>query len=429
MSLVKVEHLTKVFGSDPESALPLVSEGRSRDYIRKETGQTVGIAEVNFEVHRGEILVIMGLSGSGKSTLVRCVNRLIEPTAGKVYLDGADVTAMDQEELRETRRRRMAMVFQRFALFPHRTVLQNAAYGLEVMGESLEERNEKAQKALDLVGLKGWEDRYPDALSGGMQQRVGLARALAVDAEIILMDEALSALDPLIRKDMQNELVDLQRNLGKTILFITHDLDEAINIGDRIILMKDGRIVQTGTAEDILVAPASDYVARFTEEIDRSKVLTAKSIMRPVHNVVHKGNGPRTTLRKMKESGVSTLFVVDAHNTLYGIVRAEDAAEFLRARPEQSDRKTSEDFQQVFDTNVRSVRQDIPIAEIIPMMAASRDPVAVVDDKEKLRGVIVIGVLLAGLAEGAEPEGPAEPESPANLAPEEGTKAGEGASQ
>lgn len=394
MPLLEVKEITKVFGDEPEKALPLIEEGKSRVDIREATGQTVGMANVTFTVDRGEILVVMGLSGSGKSTLVRCINRLIEPTSGKVFIDGEDVTAMTEEQLRRVRRRKVGMVFQNFALFPHRTVLENTEYGLEVRDVPIDKRKEKALQALKLVGLEGWETQYPDELSGGMKQRVGLARALATDPEIILMDEALSALDPLIRKDMQNELIDLQRKLGKTIVFITHDLDEAINMGDRIILMKDGLVVQEGTAEDILRNPASRYVERFVEDIDTGKVLTAGSIMRKVSIVAHTGDGPRTVLRKMKEGGQSNLFVVDSHGVLVGIVNADDANERIKQTGDAT-------LKEIWNPDVRSISTETFLQDIVPMMAESREPIAVVDEENKLKGVVVRGTLLAGLSEGA----------------------------
>ena len=390
MALLRVENLTKIFGSHPRAALPLIKEGLTREQVREQTGQTIGIADVNFEVQKGEILVVMGLSGSGKSTVVRCVNRLIEPTAGKIYIDDEEITSLSRKQLLQLRRHKLGMVFQNFALLPHRTVLQNAEYGLEIMGIDPKQRAEKAQRALELVGLKGWEKEYTRQLSGGMQQRVGLARALAVDPEIILMDEALSALDPLIRTDMQNELIDLQRKLGKTILFITHDLSEAVNMGDRIVLMKDGKIVQIGTAEDILLHPASRYVERFVEELEKSKVLRAETIMKPIHEVAHTGDGPRVVLHKMKQVGVSTLFVVDSHGKLCGIVRAEKASELVK----QEIQKTKD----LYETNVKTVSLDTHIQDILGMMVENREPVAVLDETKILKGVIVIGTLLAALS-------------------------------
>ncbi len=394
MPMLRVENLNKIFGTNPKSALPLVEKGLSREQVREQTGQTIGIANVNFEVQRGEILVVMGLSGSGKSTLVRCVNRLIEPTSGKIYIGDDEVTSMSRKQLISLRRRKLGMVFQHFALLPHRTVLSNAEYGLEVMGVDQTQRTEKAMEALKLVGLKGWENQYTSQLSGGMQQRVGLARALALDPEIILMDEALSALDPLIRTDMQNELIDLQRKLEKTILFITHDLTEAVNMGDRIVLMKDGKVVQIGTAEEILTNPASRYVERFVEELEKSKVLRAETIMRPIHEVIHGGDGPRAALHKIKKAGVSALFSVDSHGKLKGTVPADKAAQLVE--------KGVKDPKAMLDTNVKSVTLDTNLRDIMTLMVENRQPVAVVDDENTLKGVIVIGALLAAVSEHPE---------------------------
>lgn len=391
MSLIRVENLNKIFGSHPRSALPLVEQGLTRAEVREKTGQTIGIANVNFEVNKGEILVVMGLSGSGKSTLVRCVNRLIEPTSGKIYIDDEDITTVHRKKLLDIRRHKIGMVFQNFALLPNRTVLENACYGLEIMGEDLQSRKQKAMSALELVGLKGWEEQYTHELSGGMQQRVGLARALAVDPEIILMDEALSALDPLIRTDMQNELIDLQRKLGKTMLFITHDLTEAVNMGDRIILMKDGVIVQVGTAEDILTNPSSGYVERFVEELEKSKVLRAETVMKPIHEVAHESDGPRTVLYKMKQAGVSTLFVADSHGKLKGLVRAEKASEAVN--------KGEKDPKSIIDKNVKTAHLDTNLQHILAKMVENREPVAVTDHQNTLKGVIVIGTLLAAISE------------------------------
>ncbi len=394
MPVLEARSVSKIFGDHPRRALPMVREGKSREEVQKATGQTIGVADVTFQVQKGEILVVMGLSGSGKSTLVRCLNRLIEPTDGEVTIEGENVTKMSHGALRYLRRHKIGMVFQRFALFPHRTVCQNAEYGLEVMGETPQERKTKAYRALELVGLKGWEEKYPSQLSGGMQQRVGLARALAVEPDIILMDEALSALDPLIRKDMQNEIIDLQRKLHKTIIFITHDLDEAINIGDRIVLMKDGRVVQTGTAEEILTNPANRYVERFVEDVDASKVIRAETIMKKVHEVAHKSDGPRVALHKMRDAGLSTIFAVDSHGKLTGLVRAKIAAELAKKG----------DGEGLIEREVHSVRLDTPLNDIMPLFANNTDPVAVVDEEHRLKGVIVVGTLLSGLTEGASSE-------------------------
>ncbi|GAA0419830.1 glycine betaine/L-proline ABC transporter ATP-binding protein [Streptomyces luteireticuli] len=278
MSRLKAEHLYKVFGRRPEAAVKRLEGGASRDELRAD-GTTAAVIDASFEVQAGEIFVVMGLSGSGKSTLLRMLNGLLDPTSGSVRYDGRDLTALTPRELRDVRSRNISMVFQHFALFPHRSVLENAAYGLEVRGVPRPEREQRAAEALELAGLGGWERSWPDELSGGMQQRVGLARALATDADLLLMDESFSALDPLIRRDMQDQLLDLQKRLKKTIVFITHDLNEAMRLGDRIAVMRDGRIVQNGTAEDILVRPANDYVASFIQDVDRSRVLTAGAVM------------------------------------------------------------------------------------------------------------------------------------------------------
>src|SRR5699024_5983131 len=277
---IDVEDLTKIFSKNVRQAQRLVDEGASKDEVLEETGCTVAVNNASFTVEKGEFFVIMGLSGGGKSTLIRLVNRLIEPTKGMIKVDGKDISNLDKDALREVRRRKMSMVFQSFALFPHRTVLQNAEFGLEIQKINKIERKKRALEALELVGLDGYSHQYPDQLSGGMQQRVGLARGLTNDPEVLLMDEAFSALDPLIRKDMQDEMIDLQTKMQKTVLFITHDLDEALRLGDRIALMRDGEIVQVGTPEEILTNPANDYVEKFVEDVDRSKVLTAGHIMK-----------------------------------------------------------------------------------------------------------------------------------------------------
>ncbi|MFJ9580055.1 glycine betaine/L-proline ABC transporter ATP-binding protein [Streptomyces sp. NPDC101191] len=282
MSRLQADHLYKVFGRRPDEAVrELAAEGENavdRDALRAD-GTTAAVIDASFVVEPGQIFVVMGLSGSGKSTLLRMLNGLLAPTAGRVLFDGRDLTALAPRELRDVRSKKISMVFQHFALFPHRSVLENAAYGLEVQGVPRADREKRAAEALELCGLAGWEKSWPDELSGGMQQRVGLARALATDADLLLMDESFSALDPLIRRDMQDQLLVLQQKLKKTIVFITHDLNEAMRLGDRIAVMRDGRIVQLGTAEDILVRPANDYVASFIQDVDRTRVLTAESVM------------------------------------------------------------------------------------------------------------------------------------------------------
>ena len=282
MSYIEIRNIFKIFGPDPQSALKLAKGGSDKDEILAKTGHTVGLHDVSLSIEQGETFVVMGLSGSGKSTLIRHLNRLIDPTAGSISFGGEDILAMDIPTLNAFRRKRLGMVFQRFGLLPHRNVMDNVAYGLEIQGTARKEREAAASKWIERVGLAGYEAKYPDQLSGGMQQRVGLARALATDPEVLLMDEAFSALDPLIRSDMQDELMKLQAELHKTIVFITHDLDEALKIGDRIAILKDGKLVQVGRPEEIVLRPADDYVQAFTRDVNRSRVLRAKSIMEPI---------------------------------------------------------------------------------------------------------------------------------------------------
>ena len=387
---IEVREVTKIFGKNPQLAMKLLNEGKSKKEILKETGMTVGVNKASFKVREGEIFVIMGLSGSGKSTLVRMLNRLIEPDAGQVLIDGQDIVKMNPAQLREVRRTKIGMVFQRFALFPHRTVLSNTEYGLEIQGADKKEQREKAMRALRLVGLEGYENSYPEELSGGMQQRVGLARALANDPDVLLMDEAFSALDPLIRKDMQNELLTLQEKMEKTIIFITHDLDEALRLGDRIALMKDGSIVQIGTPEEILINPANQYVERFVEDVDVSKVLTAGHIMKKPERIVY-DRGPRVALKIMKNAGISSVYIVDHRQRLMGAVTAQAASEAI-----QSGKSLAE----VMVRNIQTVTPDTLISDIIEMVAQAELPVAVVDGENRLEGILVRGAVLAALAGG-----------------------------
>jgi len=279
MSKIEIRNIYKIFGNHPDQILPMVKEGANKEQVMEETGHTVGLDNVSISVKKGEIFVCMGLSGSGKSTLIRHINRLIDPTAGQVTVDGVDVLSLDDKEILDFRKKTMSMVFQRFGLFPHKTVIENVAYGLEIQEMPEAQRKEIAQGQIDSVGLQGFENQYPAQLSGGMQQRVGLARALATDPQILLMDEAFSALDPLIRSDMQNQLVELQSKLKKTIVFITHDLDESLKLGDHIGILNAGRLVQVGRPEDIIMNPADDYVRAFVKDVNRSKVLRAKTVM------------------------------------------------------------------------------------------------------------------------------------------------------
>ncbi|SDD93322.1 glycine betaine/proline transport system ATP-binding protein [Paenibacillus sp. UNCCL117] len=388
MAIINVHQVTKVFGPDPDSVLPLLKQKWTKERIYRETKHTVGVNEVSFSVEPGEIFVIMGLSGSGKSTLVRLLNRLIDPTHGKIEIHGQDIVGMNAEELRQVRRQSISMVFQKFALFPHRTVAQNVEYGLEVQGVEKKKRRAKALESLQLVGLQDWADSLPSQLSGGMQQRVGLARALANDPDVLLMDEAFSALDPLIRKDMQDELLELQEKMKKTIIFITHDLDEALRIGDRIALMKDGSVVQIGKPEEIMMNPANAYVERFVEDVDLSKVLTASSVMRRPETIGI-DRGPRVALQLMRESGISNLFVVDRGKKLLGVITAEDASAAVR------DGRGLED---IVIADVPVVSPERMLYELFEICGTSKYPVGVVDANRRILGVIVRGAVLGALA-------------------------------
>ncbi|WP_117170825.1 quaternary amine ABC transporter ATP-binding protein [Paraliobacillus sediminis] len=393
MPVISVEGLSKVFGKNAKESLKLLDEGKSKDEILKQTGDTVGVNRVSFEVEAGEVFVIMGLSGSGKSTLVRLINRLIEPTEGSVLVDGENLATMNRDDLRRVRREKLSMVFQSFGLFPHRTILENAEFGLEIQGIDKEVRKKKAKEALEMVGLGNYIDQLPEQLSGGMQQRVGLARALANDPTVLLMDEAFSALDPLIRKDMQDELLELQESMQKTILFITHDLDEALRIGDRIALMKDGVIVQIGTPEEILMNPANDYVERFVEDVDRSKVLTAEHIMKRPETINIEKHGPRVALERMREEGLSSIYVIDSKRNLKGYVTADGASEARK--------NDVRDLKEILKTDVPTVTKDTQLHDIFEIIHNSPVPIAVVEN-EKLLGIIVRGAVIAALVSDSE---------------------------
>ncbi len=389
MLKVEVKNLSKIFGKNPQLVLKSLDQGKDKNEILKETGMTVGVNRASFEVYSGEIFVIMGLSGSGKSTLIRLINRLIEPTSGNVLIDGQDLAKMNKQQLQETRRKKISMVFQHFGLFPHRTILENAGYGLEIQGVEKEKIREKSLKALELVGLAGYEDQYPQQLSGGMQQRVGLARALANDPDILLMDEAFSALDPLIRKEMQDELLDLQSTMQKTIIFITHDLDEALKLGDRIAIMKDGVIVQIGTPEEIMTNPANDYVEKFVEDVDRSKVFSAQHVMKRPETIELEKHGPRVALQRMRQAGISSVYVINKNHEFLGVVTAEAASEAVK--------KGNKNIKEIIDTNVPVVDPELSLNDLFEVVYNAPVPVAVVEGKI-LKGIIVRGAVLAALA-------------------------------
>ncbi|MFO7846718.1 MAG: glycine betaine/L-proline ABC transporter ATP-binding protein [Balneolaceae bacterium] len=382
MAAITVQNLYKIFGKNPSRAIPMLENGKSKDKILEETGLTVAIDKASFEVYKKETFVIMGLSGSGKSTVLRCLNRLIEPTGGNVYIgdDQTNIMDVNKDDLLDLRRKRMSMVFQNFGLFPHRSVLNNVGYGLEIGGMEKDERNKKSIEAIEMVGLKGYEHKKPNELSGGMQQRVGLARALANDPEILLMDEAFSALDPLIRADMQDELLDLQQKMSKTIVFITHDLDEALKIGDRIAIMKEGAIVQIGTPERILTEPEDDYVKAFVQNVDRTKIITAKTIMRKAPTINIKKDGPGVAVRKMKKEGISSLYVLNSDRKYLGIVTIDDASDL-----QNKNVKTVED---IIRDDAGRTSPESPVKHLLSKVMTSSYPVAVLDDEGRLSGIV-----------------------------------------
>jgi glycine betaine/proline transport system ATP-binding protein len=385
---VSATSIFKVFGSNADQALELLRQGLTKDEIFEKTGSAVGVADASFDVREGEIFVVMGLSGSGKSTLVRMINGLIAPTSGKMLVNGVDVANCSKSELRQVRRGHVAMVFQHFALFPHKTVADNVAFGLKVKGMPAAERRSRAEDALAQVGLKAHADSYPDELSGGMQQRVGLARGLASEAEILLMDEPFSALDPLIRRDMQEELLELQRSLKKTIIFITHDLNEALTLGDTIAIMKDGRFVQVGSAEEIVGNPADDYVAAFTADIDRSRVFTAGSVASPAEALDIAVHTAATALARMEELGRDAIYVVDGDDIL-GVVGYRDVAAGVR--------DNGGALRDALVTDFPKVGRTTQLHELYPH-AQTGWPIAVVNRKGRLDGVVAPEAVFAKLA-------------------------------
>jgi len=335
MSKIEINNIYKIFGPNPGQVLPMVEEGATKEQVMEETNHTVGLDNVSLSIKEGEIFVCMGLSGSGKSTLIRHINRLIDPTSGQVIVDGVDVLSLDDKEILDFRKKTMSMVFQRFGLFPHKTVIENVAYGLEIQEVPEDKRKEIAQGQIDAVGLQGFEHQYPAQLSGGMQQRVGLARALATDPQILLMDEAFSALDPLIRSDMQNQLVDLQSQLKKTIVFITHDLDESLKLGDHIGILNGGRLVQVGRPEDIILNPADDYVKAFVKDVNRSKVLRAKTVMTKIDKFDTTGINPSSIYKYDENTFIedlvpkvlkdrSTIEVIDKTGNTTGYISSDE---------------------------------------------------------------------------------------------------------
>ena len=405
---IHIEHVFKVFGDKPQHALELVRQGHSKQHILEKTGQSIGVFDAHFDIQAGEIFVVMGLSGSGKSTLVRMLNRLIEPTAGRILIDGQDINALDDKALRELRRKDISMVFQSFALMPHMTVQDNTAFGLELAGVDKAQRQQAAEAALEQVGLAGWGASYPDELSGGMQQRVGLARALAADPSILLMDEAFSALDPIIRTEMQSELLRLQEIKRRTIVFISHDLDEAMRIGDRIAIMKDGHVVQVGTPDEILREPADDYVRSFVQGVDASVVFKAGDIARQALTVFSEqaDRGCRATLRLMEDMDYEYAYVLSTNKRFMGVVSSQSLRDALRGH------QGPLGLQRAFLPQVTPIQAETPVADLFGLAASLPFALPVIDAQERYLGVISRTTLLRFLDRDTPPLLPPQDERP-----------------
>lgn len=390
-TMLEVKNLFKVFGETPEDAFTLIEQGLNKDQIFEQTGLTVGVKDVSLSINEGEIFVIMGLSGSGKSTLVRLLNRLIEPTRGSVLLKGSDIAHISDHELREVRRQNISMVFQNFALMPHMTVIENTAFGLELAGVPEAQRHQAAKAALERVGLDAYCESYPDELSGGMKQRVGLARALTNDPDILLMDEAFSALDPLIRTEMQDELIRLQNDDKRTIVFISHDLDEAMRIGDRIAIMQDGVVVQIGTPDEILHQPANDYVSSFFRGVNVASVFCAKDIARKNPAAVfkkHDNDGPAAAMQMLLDNDREYGIVVDRANKYTGIVSLDSLKEAKREQRSLSSALLA---------GTVTISPDVSVGDLIGQVAQVPYSVPVVDDDGRYYGVITKTRLLQTL--------------------------------
>ena len=405
--LIRVESVWKVFGRGPERAMSEDHAGKSKAALQSELGVVVGLSDVSFEVQKGETFVIMGLSGSGKSTMVRCLIRLIDPTSGSIVIDGEDVTSLDDRELMEFRRAKVSMVFQHYGLMPHRNVLDNASWGLEVQGIAESERYARAREVLGMVGLDGWEQAYPRQLSGGMQQRVGLSRALVTNADILLMDEPFSGLDPLIRRQMQDELLRLQEELQKTIVFITHDLNEALKLGNRIAIMQDGRVVQIGSPEDIVLRPEDQYVGDFTQDVRLESVLTAGKVMVTPKATVLGHQGPRAALHTIGASDGDAAWIVDRGQHYIGILTIAKANEALKAGINRLDLGLG-----YVNQGYQTVSPSTTFDMLIPLAMASDYPIPVTDGDNKLVGEIHRSALAEALAETSA----ADPDFEANAA-------------
>ena len=387
-TIIRVEHVSKLYGLNKAEAAKLMEAGATKDEVYKKTGVTVALWDVDLEIPRGKIFVIIGLSGSGKSTMVRCFNQLNRPTSGKVYFEGRDLAEMNKKELLAFRRNKISMVFQSFGLMSHRDVLSNVAYGLEVKGVPREEREARAAEVLAMVGLSGWEHQSCAQLSGGMRQRVGIARALANDPEVLLMDEPFSALDPLVRRDMQFELLQIQGKLQKTVIFITHDIDEAFKLGDQVAIMRDGQIVQVDTPQDMSARPADDYVRAFIGSADKSKVLTVRNIMITPTSLTKLTDGPAQAIEQMRKNALSTVYVVDERLRLAGILTIQEA---IRAQ------KEGLAIRDVIQSQVPTTSPDALVGDVMPLAAEAAYPLAAVDEDGQLKGIVTKASVLASL--------------------------------
>lgn len=387
--ILRVEHLTKMFGAKKAAARELLKRGFSKEEILKRTEVTVAVDDVSFEVESGKIFALIGLSGSGKSTVVRCLNMLQPPTTGKIYFKGRDIGQYSKEELLEYRRKKISMVFQSFGLMSHKDVLANVAFGLEIRGIPKKEREEKAMEVLSMVGLSGWEHKNISDLSGGMRQRVGIARALTNDPDILLMDEPFSALDPLVRRDMQFEMLSLQEKLNKTVVFITHDIDEAFKLGNTVAIMRDGRIVQTDTPEGMISNPADDYVREFINSADKSHIYCVKNIMQTPSCLIHSRNGVNNALKVMRDNGVSSAYVIGDRLQFIGILTLEQA---LKVRSGEIS------FHEAIQKDIPTTSSDTQIADLIPIAATAKFPIAVVNPDNRLEGIVTKASVLASLA-------------------------------
>ncbi len=415
---VEVIDLWKIFGPNPMQVLENPElRNASKTQILENTGCVVGLRDVSFAVTRGEFFVLMGLSGSGKSTLIRNIIRLAEPTSGQILIDGRDVVPMEEHELAELRRTTTGMVFQHFGLFPHRSVIDNVAYGLKVRGVEEEERHERAMQYIEKVGLKGWEYHLPAALSGGMQQRVGIARALAGEPEILLLDEPFSGLDPLIRREMQDELLDLQAELHKTLLFVTHDLHEALKVGDRIAIMRDGEIIQIGTPEEVVTNPSDAYVRQFVQDATPAKVLTARSVMEQPSVLLYSWQGPKAALQILRDAGQDSAFVVTRGGRLLGMVTVERLVGLIRRRGTY--------LKEALDPEMATCDRDTVVEELVPLVAASRYPVAVIDPDERFLGEVYVSTIISSMIQDQTKEETPEDEAETG----ESTSASEGDEQ